>query len=74
MNNFFQKSAFGGNGMVSGFRDMPGHISSFNNNFGNHATFQNRHDFSLETRVNLNGFNNMGGLEQRINTFNTLHP
>ena len=70
MSNFFSKPAFGGNGLVSGFRDMDVHSSTFNNNFGNHLTFQGQygqtHDFSLETRIGLNDFNQMGGLERRV--------
>ena len=67
MANFFNKTAFNGQGMVSGFRDLDLHSSTFNSPSGrDHLTFHDRgHDFSLETNVRLNGFNQMGGLEQR---------
>jgi len=73
MQNFFQNSAFGGNGLVSGFRDMGAHASTFYGSTGtDHLTFDrsfnalgHRHDFSLETQCRLHGYNGMGGLEQR---------
>jgi len=71
---FFQKTAFGGDGLVSGFRDCGAHSSTFGALAGrDHLTFNEpfnafgqRHDFSLETSCRLNGFNDMGGLEQRV--------
>lgn len=79
MNNFFQHQAFNGNGLVSGFRDTPAHASTFNNGV-NHLSFHepfnslgHRRDFSLETRVRLDGFNQMGGLEQRTTFLDTIN-
>jgi len=71
---FFQKPAFGGTGLVSGFGDCDAHASTFGPLGGqDHLTFNepfnasgHRHDFSLETSCRLNGFNDMGGLEQRV--------
>lgn len=61
-----------GKGLVSVFRDMNCHVSTFHNNDNNHLSFHqpfnslgHRRDFSLETRVWLDGLNQMGGLEQR---------
>lgn len=80
MSNFFNNNAFNGNGFVSGFSGTGAHTSTFNNDVNNHLTFDkpynslgHTHDFSLETTVRLNGFNQMGGLEQRttfLDTFN----
>jgi hypothetical protein len=39
MDNFFQDSAFQGKGLVSGFRDMDVHVSTFHDNYNNHLTF-----------------------------------
>jgi hypothetical protein len=72
--NFTQQTAFGGNGMVSRFNDMPGvHVSSFNDGMTNHLKIGNRHDFSLETRTRLGDYHQLGGLEQRTNFLDTLN-
>ncbi|MCF8229231.1 MAG: hypothetical protein K9G47_08775 [Bacteroidales bacterium] len=80
MENFFQKPAFNGNGLVSGFRDMNGtHVSTFDNGT-NHLTFGqpfndqgDRHDFSFGTQRRLNEFNQMGGLEQRVSILDAFN-
>jgi hypothetical protein len=73
--NFFDKPGFGGNGMISGFRDEPwGHVSSFHSGYGNHVTSHyGNHDFSLETRVRLGDLNGMGALERRMTVFDALN-
>jgi len=75
MSNFFHKSAFNGNGFVSGFRDSGAHASTFGMNGQDHLTFHkpHQHDFSLETAVRLNDFNEMGGLEQRVTFLDAFH-
>jgi len=79
MDNFFQKPLNDG-GTLSGFRDINAHTTTFGpHGPTDHLTFNqpynalgHRRDFSLETSVRLNGFNNMGGLEQRTTLLDTF--